>query len=828
ALCIYKNQDEPADTRFDKAIKVLERLERTWHPQKPLQSTTHLETLGLLGSIHKKKWIHDNQIRNLRSSRAYYLRAYQSWIELKEKQKKEGIEIDVLRQDRNVDDNGFNAINTIYVTDLLAYQDLQEVKSHHDDELERSARAKLAESDQIRKQIVHFLPKIIELTEKALAKDPSASFLETKLYWLNATMAEAYFGLHQFDEAARYLTQAKEIKGANSWEYETFARQLASLTQIHIDVHGDQSKEIETKAKEALRALLDKDAAIEAIFIGRVGLALSGGGFRASLFHIGVLARLAELGILRHIEVLSCVSGGSIIGAYYYLELKKLLESFEDNEITQQHYIDLVKRVEEKFLAGIQNNLRNRIFGSFSAVFQLIFADRYTTSKRLADLYEQYLYEPLLEESLKSLKMKDLLIQPKGQSNFNFKRDNWKRQNKISSLLINATPLNTGHNWQFTASWMGEAPGSIIDEVDAKSRLRRMYYDEAPGQFKNIQLGSAVAASSGVPGVIEPLVMDNLYKKDIKVQLVDGGVHDNQGIVGLLAQDCQVFLVSDASGQLSMENQRLGTMLSILTRSNNIMMERIRECQYLDLKSRLGSGLIKGMMFVHLRKELKEKPVGWHGMKEYYDEGDEVNPITSYKINKKIQRLLASVRTDLDTFNDREAYALMYSGYQMTKYQPQINFDQIFRQTQEQKGKWNFLSVAKEMGHESPSSRMVEQLTVSQQTFNKYLRFYPHVRKLLKWTFLLGTGALLFLAYSALERGGVEETTSMITAALIFLAALLIAPFVLRRFFALLGIKINTKLFRIFLTLFGVVLYLTTVIGFNWLYLQKGKIKKET
>ena len=47
----------------------------------------------------------------------------------------------------------------------------------------------------------------------------------------------------------------------------------------------------------------------------KLGLALSGGGFRASLFHIGVLARMAELDLLRHVGVLSTVSGGSIIGA---------------------------------------------------------------------------------------------------------------------------------------------------------------------------------------------------------------------------------------------------------------------------------------------------------------------------------------------------------------------------------------------------------------------------------------------------------------------------------------------------------------------------------
>ena len=51
----------------------------------------------------------------------------------------------------------------------------------------------------------------------------------------------------------------------------------------------------------------------------KTGLALSGGGLRASLFHIGVLGRLAELDLLRQVDVISTVSGGSIIGAYYYL-----------------------------------------------------------------------------------------------------------------------------------------------------------------------------------------------------------------------------------------------------------------------------------------------------------------------------------------------------------------------------------------------------------------------------------------------------------------------------------------------------------------------------
>lgn len=47
----------------------------------------------------------------------------------------------------------------------------------------------------------------------------------------------------------------------------------------------------------------------------RIGLALSGGGFRAAAFHLGMLRKLHELRLLQCIDLLTCVSGGSIAGA---------------------------------------------------------------------------------------------------------------------------------------------------------------------------------------------------------------------------------------------------------------------------------------------------------------------------------------------------------------------------------------------------------------------------------------------------------------------------------------------------------------------------------
>lgn len=49
----------------------------------------------------------------------------------------------------------------------------------------------------------------------------------------------------------------------------------------------------------------------------RIGLALSGGGARAIAFHLGCLRALHDRDILDQVSVISCVSGGSIIGAMY-------------------------------------------------------------------------------------------------------------------------------------------------------------------------------------------------------------------------------------------------------------------------------------------------------------------------------------------------------------------------------------------------------------------------------------------------------------------------------------------------------------------------------
>jgi hypothetical protein len=268
--------------------------------------------------------------------------------------------------------------------------------------------------------------------------------------------------------------------------------------------------------------------------------------------------------------------------------------------------------------------------------------------------------------------MTDLPITPSGRKDFALHYENWLRQAKVPMLVLNATTLNTGHSWQFTASWMGEPPVSAEEQVDASRRLRRVYYRDAPHGHREPRLGKAVAASACVPGLFPPVTLEQLYD-GIDVELVDGGVHDNQGIASLLEQDCTVILVSDASGQIRDDEHPARGLYGVANRANSILMSRVRGAQYSELSGRRRSGTLRGLMVVHLKKGLAPPPRDWSGCQEPYDPFDDAPPPgvdpehTPYAIDLQVQRALSELRTDLDAFSDDEAYALMAAGYEMTR-----------------------------------------------------------------------------------------------------------------------------------------------------------------
>jgi len=105
----------------------------------------------------------------------------------------------------------------------------------------------------------------------------------------------------------------------------------------------------------------------------------------------------------------------------------------------------------------------------------------YSRTLRVGELYESALFAKVADGEGgdgRERWLNRLKIQPMDEDpDFDSKIDNWKRYAKVPNLILNATTLNTGHNWHFTASWMGEPPGGINTKVDANYRLRRVYHD---------------------------------------------------------------------------------------------------------------------------------------------------------------------------------------------------------------------------------------------------------------------------------------------------------------------------------------------------------------
>jgi len=213
----------------------------------------------------------------------------------------------------------------------------------------------------------------------------------------------------------------------------------------------------------------------------KLGLALSGGGFRAALFHLGVLARLAELDLLGKIEVISAVSGGSIVGAAYYLMLKQLME--RPTAPTPADRLELVRRLEVSFLKGVQTNPRTRVLTNPLHNLRMLLTD-YSRTERMTHLYNQHFYRTIWHEitgkEASAVPLQDIKITPPGYAN----RDSYNASHtyKIPMLVINATTLNTGKNFRFTASEVGDPDLGFIrfDTVADLVALRRWLKNPTP------------------------------------------------------------------------------------------------------------------------------------------------------------------------------------------------------------------------------------------------------------------------------------------------------------------------------------------------------------
>lgn len=517
--------------------------------------------------------------------------------------------------------------------------------------------------------------------------------------------------------------------------------------------------------------------------IDRLGLGLSGGGFRASFFHIGILAQMADQGLLRHVEVISTVSGGSIIGALYYLHVKNLLESIPDDRITDQHYIDIVKEIELDFLKATEKNIRMSTFTNFIANFKMVLFE-YSRSDRIAKLYNEAFYQLVLSGVSDPIQMQELKIYPKGGStNFYPLTDNNSRKAKVPILVLNATSLNSGRNWQFTAQTMGEPPVLGINKFDKKPiRLRRADGDgygnmvNTPINQQQFSLGHAVAASACVPILFDPLAISNLYynredKENIRVQLVDGGVFDNQGTDGLLQYDCTCFVISDAAGQMGTENNPAVDAIPVALRVGSILQDRVRTESLLHLTATNTNNVA----FISLREGLGIQQIGWFD-KNNIQAPDILIPPSSqdFGVDPRVQDSLSKMRTDLDAFTEVEAYSLMLDAYLMSKmeldnFKKTVNCSDIQNSVSRFSNKdWAFLGIEKWM--REPTEEYLKQLKVAQLTFGKALMLLP-------WLLI----PLFFIAFVSLYVYWSQLVGLLFSSIPVYLIVIALLPLVINR-----------------------------------------------
>ena len=239
-----------------------------------------------------------------------------------------------------------------------------------------------------------------------------------------------------------------------------------------------------------------------------IGLCLSGGGYRAMLFHVGSLWRLYESGLLARVKRVSSVSGGSIAAATLALRWREL--SFDP--------ADLRSGFVPKVVVPLRGLASETIDGE-AIILGLVLPG--SVSDRVAAAYEKHLFG--------SATLQDLPDEPR--------------------FVINATNVQSGVLWRFSKPYMRD-------------------YRVGEIRKPTLALAKAVAASSAFPPVLSPLELRfdagqytpgsglDLQRAPYttKVVLTDGGVYDNLGLETVWKR-YDTVLVSDGGGQMQPEEE---------------------------------------------------------------------------------------------------------------------------------------------------------------------------------------------------------------------------------------------------------------------------------
>ena len=299
-----------------------------------------------------------------------------------------------------------------------------------------------------------------------------------------------------------------------------------------------------------------------------IGLCLSGGGYRAMLFHVGAIWRLNELGLLRkeiivagapatvpqRLVRVSSVSGGSITAGILALNWKSL--TFDAANVATN--LDQLVVSPIRKLAGITVDVGAIICGKL--------VPGRTVSANVAASYRKHLFG-------------------------NATLQNIPADSEGPRFVINATSLQSKVLWRFSKPFMGDYRVGLI-------------------RNPQMDLATAVAASSAFPPLLSPARLklnpadfdpttaptkDSLqfepYTSDVR--LTDGGVYDNLGLETVW-KSCDTVLVSDGGGGTDDEPRPASEWVAQAYRVLNLIDNQVRSLRKRQTIASYQMGLRRG------------------------------------------------------------------------------------------------------------------------------------------------------------------------------------------------------------------------------------------
>jgi len=343
----------------------------------------------------------------------------------------------------------------------------------------------------------------------------------------------------------------------------------------------------------------------------KIGLALSGGGFRATVYHLGLVRFLFDAGILPQVSHITSVSGGSIIAAHLALNWERYTGSAGEFD-----------KAAAELLAFITLDVRNRIVRRFPLALP------WRALRRLARLSNRKLTRPgLLEYHYEKHLFGDTSL---------------FQLPETPQLHILATNLSEGRLSSFNRD------GLWMIRRDAGQEFR---IDQVRIGLATVPM--AVAASSAFPGFFPPM---SLTGEDVgarsgefgRQSYTDGGVYDNLGVrmfhflaqfAGRDERPWDAVLVSDVGKPFQVRSSSsAGGLVRTAMRASDILMDRVWQLENETFRDD------PGFLFARITDvvEPKDDPTALH---------------------PELQRQLPTIRTDLDRFSPLEITSLIRHGY---------------------------------------------------------------------------------------------------------------------------------------------------------------------